>query len=208
MRIAAVIHGAAPAAGGANAAATPPHDACSGASRRRQPRQPSRDADRDDQLTAASPVPSAEPGSPARSTSATAGAPASAAASTPIAASSIWARDPSCSAPTSPSPIPSTACSTRSTCAPTTGATSRIGPSISTPKKAKLYDFNADYRDIAYFNNLPSYADPLLARGIVLDEQSFDTRRHIGTLFARPAAGKLVHSVLRLRSRFRAREPA
>ena len=29
-------------------------------------------------------------------------------------------------------------------------------------KKSKLYDFTADYRDIAYFNNLPSYADPLL----------------------------------------------
>ncbi len=46
-------------------------------------------------------------------------------------------------------------------------------------RKAKLYDFNADYRDIAYFNNLPSYADPLLARGIVLDEQSFDTHRRL-----------------------------
>ena len=46
-------------------------------------------------------------------------------------------------------------------------------------RKAKLYDFNADYRDIAYFNNLPSYADPLLSRGIVLDEQSFDTRRRL-----------------------------
>jgi hypothetical protein len=46
--------------------------------------------------------------------------------------------------------------------------------------KSKLYQFNADYRDLTYFNNLPSYADPLLTRGIVLDEQSFDTRRHIG----------------------------
>ena len=46
-------------------------------------------------------------------------------------------------------------------------------------RKAKLYDFSADYRDIAYFNNLPSYADPLLARGIVLDEQSFDTHRRL-----------------------------
>ncbi len=46
--------------------------------------------------------------------------------------------------------------------------------------KSKLYQFNADYRDLSYFNNLPSYADPLLARGIMLDEQSFDTRRHIG----------------------------
>jgi hypothetical protein len=44
-------------------------------------------------------------------------------------------------------------------------------------RKAKLYDFSADYRNIAYFNFLPSYADPLLARGIVLNEQSFDTHR-------------------------------
>jgi hypothetical protein len=44
-------------------------------------------------------------------------------------------------------------------------------------KKSKLYDLSFDYRDIAYFNFLPSYADPLLARGIVLNEQSFDTRR-------------------------------
>ena len=48
-------------------------------------------------------------------------------------------------------------------------------------KKSKLYDFSADYRDIAYFNFLPSYADPLLSRGIVLNEQSFDTRRRLGS---------------------------
>jgi hypothetical protein len=48
-------------------------------------------------------------------------------------------------------------------------------------KKSKLYDFNADYRDIAYFNYLPSYADPLLSRGIVLNEQSFDTRRRFAS---------------------------
>jgi hypothetical protein len=47
--------------------------------------------------------------------------------------------------------------------------------------KAKKYRLDADYRDLAYFNNLPSYADPLLTRGIILDEQSFDTRRHIGS---------------------------
>jgi len=48
-------------------------------------------------------------------------------------------------------------------------------------RKKKLYDFNADYRDIAYFNFLPSYADPLLPlRGIQLNEQSFDTRRRFG----------------------------
>jgi hypothetical protein len=49
-------------------------------------------------------------------------------------------------------------------------------------KKSGVYDFNADYRDFAYFNFLPSYADPLLGQGIVLDEQSFDTRRKIAAL--------------------------
>jgi hypothetical protein len=45
-------------------------------------------------------------------------------------------------------------------------------------KKKKLYNFDADYRDMAYFNYLPSYADPLLSTtGIALNEQSFDTRR-------------------------------
>ncbi len=48
-------------------------------------------------------------------------------------------------------------------------------------KKLKLYEFSADYRDIAYFDFLPSYADPLLARGVTLNEQSFDTRRHFGS---------------------------
>ncbi len=47
--------------------------------------------------------------------------------------------------------------------------------------KSNLYDFHADYRDIAYFNFLPSYADPLASRGIVLNEQAFDTRRHLGS---------------------------
>ncbi|HTC35566.1 MAG TPA: MtrB/PioB family outer membrane beta-barrel protein [Bryobacteraceae bacterium] len=49
-------------------------------------------------------------------------------------------------------------------------------------KKSGVYDFNADYRDFAYFNFLPSYADPLLSQGVVLDEQSFDTRRKIAAL--------------------------
>jgi hypothetical protein len=44
-------------------------------------------------------------------------------------------------------------------------------------EKSKLYQFSADYRDIVYFNFLPSYADPLLSRGIALDEQSYDTHR-------------------------------
>jgi hypothetical protein len=48
-------------------------------------------------------------------------------------------------------------------------------------RKARLYDFNADYRNIAYFNALPSFADPLLARGIVLNESSFDIRRRMSS---------------------------
>jgi len=48
-------------------------------------------------------------------------------------------------------------------------------------RKAKRYEFNADYRDFAYFNFLPSYADPLLARGITLNEQSFDTHRRLSS---------------------------
>ena len=43
--------------------------------------------------------------------------------------------------------------------------------------KARSYDLRADYRDIAYFNFLPSFADPLLSRGVLLNERSLDMRR-------------------------------
>lgn len=49
-------------------------------------------------------------------------------------------------------------------------------------KKADIYDFNADFRDFAYYNFLPSFADPLLGQGVMLDEQSFDERRKIASL--------------------------
>lgn len=57
-------------------------------------------------------------------------------------------------------------------------------------KKTRYYDFTADYRNIAFFNALPSFADPLLSRGIVLNERSFDTRRRFGAfdLELRPGA--------------------
>ena len=45
--------------------------------------------------------------------------------------------------------------------------------------KQGIYDFNFDYRDIAYFNLLPSFADPLLGNGLVLDEDSYFTRRRM-----------------------------
>ena len=44
-----------------------------------------------------------------------------------------------------------------------------------------MYRFDADYRSLAYYNNLPSFADPQLANGIALNEQSFDSRRHLGS---------------------------
>jgi hypothetical protein len=47
-------------------------------------------------------------------------------------------------------------------------------------RKAKYYNFSGDYRNIAYYNNLPGYADPLLGSGLVLNEQAQDTRKRIG----------------------------
>lgn len=38
------------------------------------------------------------------------------------------------------------------------------------------YRLTADYRNIAYFNFLPSFADPTLSQGILVDQNSFDTR--------------------------------
>lgn len=57
-------------------------------------------------------------------------------------------------------------------------------------RKSRYYDFAADYRNIAYFNALPSFADPLLSRGIIVNERSFDTRRRFAAfdLELRPGA--------------------
>ena len=44
-----------------------------------------------------------------------------------------------------------------------------------------IYDLRFDYRNIAYFDYLPSYADPLMniQRGFFLNENSFDIRRRM-----------------------------
>ena len=42
-------------------------------------------------------------------------------------------------------------------------------------QKAKLYRLIADYRNMEYFNFLPSYADPTLNQGILLNQNSYDT---------------------------------
>ena len=45
-------------------------------------------------------------------------------------------------------------------------------------QKRGLWTFSADYRNIAYFNALPSYANPFAPKGF--DEQAFDIRRRSG----------------------------
>ena len=42
-------------------------------------------------------------------------------------------------------------------------------------ERERTYRLSVDYRNISYFNFLPSYADPTLTRGILLDQNSFDT---------------------------------
>lgn len=42
-------------------------------------------------------------------------------------------------------------------------------------QRGGLYRLTADYRNVAYFNSLPSFADPTLSQGRLLDQNSFDT---------------------------------
>jgi hypothetical protein len=42
-------------------------------------------------------------------------------------------------------------------------------------QKQGWYRLTADYRNLAYFNFLPSYADPTLNQGVLLNQNSFDT---------------------------------
>ncbi len=46
-------------------------------------------------------------------------------------------------------------------------------------RKLGVYDFYWTYRNIAYFNFLPSFADPTIDRGIFLNQRGFDTFRRI-----------------------------
>ena len=48
-------------------------------------------------------------------------------------------------------------------------------------RKSRVYDFVSSYRNLAYFNNLPSFANPLLDRGVVASQQSFDTRSRMSS---------------------------
>jgi hypothetical protein len=62
--------------------------------------------------------------------------------------------------------------------------------------KQGVYEFNADYRRMAYFNDLPSYADPLLGTGVALDEQAFDTRRTIAAFSLDFFKGRMISPYL------------
>ncbi len=42
--------------------------------------------------------------------------------------------------------------------------------------KERTYDLRVDYRDIAFYNFLPSFANPLLSQGLSLIERAYDTR--------------------------------
>lgn len=44
-------------------------------------------------------------------------------------------------------------------------------------QRSQTYRFTGNYRNIAYYNFLPSFANPLLGQGVFLNQRSFDTRR-------------------------------
>ena len=49
-------------------------------------------------------------------------------------------------------------------------------------EKKGAYRFTSDYRNIAYYNFLPSFANPGLENGVVLNQRSFDVRRRYGNV--------------------------
>ena len=48
-------------------------------------------------------------------------------------------------------------------------------------RKSRVYDFVSSYRNLAYFNNLPSFANPLLDRGVLSSEQAFDMHNRMSS---------------------------
>ncbi|MFB3829242.1 MAG: hypothetical protein ACE15B_20915 [Bryobacteraceae bacterium] len=49
-------------------------------------------------------------------------------------------------------------------------------------RKLNAYDFRADYRSIAYYSFLPSFANPFRDLGIAATERAFDTRRRFSDI--------------------------
>jgi len=56
--------------------------------------------------------------------------------------------------------------------------------------KLDLYRLKLDHRDTAYFNAMPTFANPLLERGIYLNQRAFDTRRRYTDLSLTMRPGK------------------
>jgi len=50
-----------------------------------------------------------------------------------------------------------------------------------TARKNRVYDFVSSYRNLASFNNLPSFANPLLSRGVLSSERTFDMRNRMSS---------------------------
>lgn len=57
-------------------------------------------------------------------------------------------------------------------------------------RKQGIYDFSADYRNIAYFNALPSFANPFAPAGF--NERAFDTRRRTANVDLELFPGKRI----------------
>ncbi|MEO8662478.1 MAG: hypothetical protein ABI693_28715 [Bryobacteraceae bacterium] len=49
-------------------------------------------------------------------------------------------------------------------------------------EKQRYYRFTADYRNISYFNFLPSFADPRAIQGVFFNERSYDTHKRMAQL--------------------------
>lgn len=56
--------------------------------------------------------------------------------------------------------------------------------------KASVYRLRLDHRDTAYFNAMPTFANPLLDRGVYLNQRAFDTRRKYTDLSLTMRPGK------------------
>ncbi len=62
--------------------------------------------------------------------------------------------------------------------------------------KQGIYEFNAEYRRLAYFNDLPSFANPLLGTAGSIDQQSLDTRRTVGSFSLDLFKGRMISPFL------------
>jgi hypothetical protein len=59
-------------------------------------------------------------------------------------------------------------------------------------EKTGVYQFSVDYRNVNYFNFIPSFANPLLSQGVLLGQHSFDSTRRTTDLELTLRPGKTV----------------